>query len=111
MADGDDDDGDQGAFRFTDPLTSRDAAKSIKVGPIMWKILEYLQHQPIPRNGQEITDALEMVSITVVPRLAPMRRWELIVDVGTSVNPRSGRMQMAYMITDKGRKLLSKDAV
>lgn len=102
-----DDDDDQGAFRWDDPDTSKDAAASVKVGPIMWKILEYLQHQPIPRNGQEMADGLDIPTITVVPRLAPMRRKELIQLVGTSVNPHSGRMQGTYVISERGRKLLN----
>jgi hypothetical protein len=54
----DDDDEDQGAFRWTDPSTSRAAARSIKISRIMRMILEYLATLDDARNGWEISRAL-----------------------------------------------------
>jgi DNA-binding MarR family transcriptional regulator len=103
MIEGDDD--DQGAFRWTDPSTSRAAARSIKISRIMRMILEYLARLHDARNGWEISRALGMQTITAVPRLAPMRRWGLIQQIGERPGP-SNRAQKAYVITDRGRRLL-----
>ena len=99
-------DDDEGAFRWTDPETSRRAAKTIKVSRIMRLILQKLEPLREPRNGWELSRALEMQTITVVPRLAPMRRLRFIEHVGERPGP-SNRGQRAYIITDRGRQVLA----
>jgi hypothetical protein len=103
----DEDDDDQGAFRWSDPETSKKAARSIKVGPLVRRILKHLAPLQEPRNGWEMSKALELPTITVVPRLAPMRRNGLI----QLINKRPGPPpkfcdQGAYIITDVGRQAL-----
>jgi DNA-binding MarR family transcriptional regulator len=99
-------DDDEGGYRWSDPETSKEAARSFRVGPIMFAILETLARMPQPRNGWELSQMLQMPTITVVPRLAPLRRHGLIELVGTRPGP-SNRSQGAYIITAKGRGLLS----
>jgi hypothetical protein len=102
----DEDDDDQGAFRWDDPDTSKKAARSIKVGRIMRLILRYIEPQREPRNGWEMSKALDLPTITVVPRLAPMRRNGLIKVMGTRPGP-SNRGQVAYVITEMGKRVLN----
>lgn len=97
---------DEGEFRWTDPETSKEAARTIKVSRIMRLILEYLAPLRDPRNGWEMSQALDMQTITVVPRLAPMRRLGFIAEFGTRPGP-SNRSQIAYLITGKGRQVLA----
>lgn len=93
-----------GAWRDTDPATSEDAARSIDTTTIKLAILQALKEQA-PRNGWELSLALEMATISVVPRLAPMREDGWIVQLGTRPGP-TGRAQIAYALTDLGIKVL-----
>jgi DNA-binding MarR family transcriptional regulator len=99
-------DDDEGGYRDDDPETSKRAAKSFRPSAIMVEILQYLARMLTPKNGWEMSEALHYQTITVVPRLAPMRRRGLIEVVGTRPGP-SDRSQMAYVITPKGRGILS----
>jgi hypothetical protein len=106
MEDAEDD--EQGAFRWSDPETSKKAARAIKVGPIMRRILKYLSALQQPRNGWEMAKALDLPTITVVPRLAPMRRSGLIklMDETRPGPPPKFCGQQAYEITDLGRQVI-----
>jgi hypothetical protein len=98
---------DQGSFRFDDPATSVAAARSIKVGRIMRMIMTYLYQVKQPRNGWEMSEALELPTITVVPRLCPMRDDHGFIAVcGTRPGP-SGRAQLAYVLTAKGEAFIT----
>jgi len=100
---------EQGAFRFTDPSTSKRAARTVKVGPIMMKILRHLRAVGIPQNGAEISDALGMPTITVVPRLCPLRDdHRLIRQEGERINLKSGKAQIAYVLTERGIELIER---
>jgi predicted ArsR family transcriptional regulator len=93
---------DDGAFRNNDPSTSRAAARSINAALIRRRIMALLAAQTSPLNGFEISAALGLPTITVVPRLAPLRREGLIATAGTRPGP-SGREQIAYVATTLGR--------
>ena len=101
------DDVDTGEFRWTDPETSKAAARSIHVSRLQIIVLRHLaaRHDQ-PQNGWEMARDLKMQTITVVPRLAPLRRDGLIMSVGTRPGP-SNRSQHAYVITPRGRALLA----
>jgi DNA-binding MarR family transcriptional regulator len=97
-----DDDTDQGEFRWTDPETSKAAAKSISISRLQMIVLRHLAALGgLPQNGWEMSRDLKMQTITVVPRLAPLRRHGLIAQVGTRPGP-SNRSQIAYIITQRG---------
>jgi hypothetical protein len=111
MAMTDDEDDEQGSFRWNDPETSKRAARAIRVGPIMRRILKYLAPLQDARNGWEMSRALDMQTITVVPRLAPMRRNGLIRIVCKRPGPPPKFMpQDSYVITDAGRQMLEPPA-
>ena len=98
---------DEGGYRRDDPPTSKKAARGIRVGPIMRKILNALSHINHPLNGWEASCHLNLPTITVVPRLAPMRRLGLITETGTRPGPPPKMVdQIAYVISDRGRAVL-----
>jgi predicted transcriptional regulator len=92
--------GDGSSRRF-DPTTSKKAARSVDTSGIKYTILLWLRRKPNPLNGWELSKLMEMPTITVVPRLAPLRRGGFIIQDGTRPGP-SGRSQIAYVITSKG---------
>jgi predicted transcriptional regulator len=96
-----------GNWRDSDPHTSEDAAKSFNASAIKVKILGTLKTAQTPLNGWELAQRLGLPTITVVPRLAPMRRDEWIEQAGLRPGP-SNRQQIAYIITVKGREIISK---
>jgi hypothetical protein len=97
---------DGGAFRWHDPRTSRDAAKSINVTRLKLQIMLYLRRVDQPRNGWEISVGLGLPTITVVPRLCGLRRDELITVAGTRPGP-SMRSQIAYILSARAQIMLS----
>jgi hypothetical protein len=98
---------DYAPARDTDPQTSHMAAKTIKTRGIMWMILQYLSHLDEPRNGWEMSVALDLPTITVVPRLAPLRRQHAIRYEGPYRPGPSNRSQGAYVVTQKGLGILN----
>lgn len=98
-------DEDIGASRRVDPPTTKRAARSFKPSRIQLLILRYLEPLREPRNGWEMSKALDMATITVVPRLCKLRRLEFIEIVCERPGP-SNRGQDAYIITDRGRQAL-----
>ena len=96
---------DIGGWRGTDPPTSEEAAKSISTVTVKATVLLWLG-QRSPLNGWELSVLMKLPTITVVPRLAPLRRAGLIVQAGTRPGP-SGRQQIAYVLTEAGAKLLA----
>ena len=96
---------DIGGWRGTDPPTSEDAARSLSTVTIKATVLLWLAHQS-PLNGWELAVRMKLPTITVVPRLAPLRRAGLIVQQGTRPGP-SGRSQIAYVLTEVGAKLVA----
>ena len=99
---------DDGQFRSSDPPSSRAGARSIKASKIAREILEELSRCNHPLNGWELSQRLVKPTITVVPRLAPLRRAELIIHVGLRPGPPPKLIgQMAYVISDKGREVLA----
>ena len=95
---------DIGAWRKDDPETSEEAARSIDTSTIKIGILQAL-HEQAPLNGWEMSLKLELPTISVVPRLKPMRTDGWITLLGTRPGP-SGRAQNAYVISDLGEKVL-----
>jgi hypothetical protein len=104
------DDDDVGGYRSTDPSTSKDAAEAINTSDLEWKVLKALEHAPFMLNGFDLTQRMGYrQTITIVPRLAPLRRRGLIEIVGkTPGPPPKYRAQNAYVITLKGRAYLAR---
>src|SRR5262245_4241701 len=94
-----------GSWRSTDPVTSEEAARSIDASSIKFLILKELHEAGSPLNGWELSLLLEMPTITVVPRLCPMREDGWIVQMGERPGP-TNRAQIAYVITMLGRAVL-----
>ena len=99
---------DDGQFRSSDPPSSRAGARSIKASKIAKRILDELSRCNHPLNGWELSQRLVKPTITVVPRLAPLRRADLIIHVGLRPGPPPKLIgQMAYVIADRGREVLA----
>jgi hypothetical protein len=96
---------EEGGYRNTDPFTSKIAAGTIDTSRLQTLVLLVLDSARTPLNGWEISLKLRLPTITVVPRLAPLRRSHYIVMAGVRKGP-SNRMQLAYTISDKGRRML-----
>lgn len=96
---------ESGAYRNNDPNTSAEAAWSVDVTSLKFMVLRTLRGANTPLNGWELAVLMKLPTITVVPRLAPLRRDGYIVDVGVRPGP-SGRRQTAYVLTEQGRSLL-----
>src|SRR5215475_958976 len=92
--------------RERDPATSEAAAKSIKVSRLQLLVLRTLATARTPLNGWEIAVKNELPTISIVPRLAPLRRMGLIDAQGKRGGP-SGRDQIAYVISPAGSTLLT----
>jgi len=108
MSDDEDDDLFSYHARTFDPETAKSAGRAIKATGIMLQVLRYLLRTREPRNGWEMSQALEMPTITVVPRLAPLRRQGAIkIECNRAGPPPYNRAQLAYVITDKGRRILT----
>jgi hypothetical protein len=97
--------GEIGSWRDSDPSTSEEAARSIDATSIKYLILKELHETGSPLNGWELSVLLEMPTITVVPRLCPMRQGGWIMQQGERPGP-TNRAQIAYVITEVGRKIL-----
>jgi hypothetical protein len=98
---------DEGGYRRDDPPTAKKSARTVKVHAIKRKILDILSRINHPLNGWELSQHLNMPTISVVPRLAPMRRDGWIIEVGTRPGPPPKlKDQMAYVISDLGRAVL-----
>lgn len=99
---------DEGQFRSSDPPSSRAGARSVKVPRLMRLVLEELARCNHPLNGWELSQRLMLPTITVVPRLAPLRRREWIIPSGHRPGPPPKLIgQIAYIISDKGREVLA----
>lgn len=94
-----------GAWRKDDPDTSEEAARSVDATTIMLAILKELAPGP-SLHGEELSVLLRMPTISVVPRLAPMRRDGWIFKDGKRVAS-SGRQQTCYVISPLGLKVLT----
>ena len=96
-----------GAWRYTDPPTSEDAARSIDASTIKYAIMVVLRDRNTPLNGWEISRILGMQTISVVPRFKSMRDDGWIVQLGTRPGPGlHPRQQIAYVLTAFGHKLV-----
>ena len=90
-----------GSWRSTDPSTSEEAARVVDATGIKHAILDELRRATTPLNGWELSVLLKMPTISVVPRLCPMRTAGWIVQAGERPGP-TGRAQIAYMIAPPG---------
>jgi len=100
--------GRRGGYRWTDPQTAVDSAKTVNVMAREYDVLVLLSHQIEPRNGWEMSQELGWQTISVVPRLAPLRRKGMILHVGSRPGPPPKRKsQMAYIISPVGQRFLA----
>lgn len=97
----------RGRYRWNDPQTARDSGDSVNVAAREYDVLRMLATMTTPVNGWEMSLALGWSTISVVPRLAPLRRKEMITHVGERPGPPPHhKSQWAYVISDKGRRFL-----
>ena len=98
-----------GGFRWTDPATAIHAAMTVNVGKSEYAVMQVmLVANGRPINGWEISRALRWATISVVPRLAPLRRKGMIEQKGVRPGPPPTRKsQIAYVITTRGRAFMA----
>ena len=99
----------RGAWRWTDPATSEESAMTVNAGASEYAVLRVLAiADQRPMNGWEISEVLGWTTISVVPRLAPLRRKGMIEQRGLKPGPPPKRKsQIAYVITARGMAFLS----
>ena len=98
----------RGLARHTDPQTSHDAAKSVKVGQLQLVLLQELRSS----EGRGLTiKELRLVSQipmeSISPRFAPLRKMGLIMDTGERRQNPGGRKGIVWDITGFGLKVLA----
>lgn len=113
-----------GGVRFSDPDTSHSAASSIDAARLEWMVLEQMA-APVAEGVVgwtcwELSQALGMTHQTVSPRFAPLVKKGAIVDSGDrrpglapqgfkkDGAPRSGRMQIVWVLTGKRPRTLGR---
>ena len=99
----------RGGYRWTDPSTSRDSAHSVDASAREYDVLRMLSGYPEqPLNGWEMSNIMQWPTITVVLRLAPLRRKGMIEQRGhRSGPPPNLKSQIAYLITPYGLAFLA----
>ena len=99
----------RGGWRWTDPSTSRDSAHSVDASAREYDVLRMLSRYPTqPLNGWEMSQIMRWPTITVVPRLAPLRRKGMIEERGRRPGPPPHlKSQIAYVITPRGEAFLA----
>lgn len=97
-----------GAWRWTDPQTAKESGLSINASAREYDVLRMLADQPGPLNGWEMSLVMRWPTITVVPRLAPLRRKGMIVQRATRPGPPPNhKAQIAYVVTPYGLAFLA----
>ena len=72
-----------GLARNTDPITSHEAAASVKTSPLQSIILEVFRANPRGLTQDELADKLPNIPLnTLSPRLAPLVRKGLLQPIG-----------------------------
>jgi DNA-binding transcriptional ArsR family regulator len=87
---------DPALARRTDPSTSHEAAKSVDPTPLETRIYRCLQ---LLRGGATASELVDLTGLnwnTLSPRLAPLRRKNLIRDSGKRRKGPSGRSQIVW---------------
>lgn len=82
-----------GAYRHTDPETSKEAAK-FDVTKLEGEVYAVLRDRP--STAEEIAQALGKALPTITPRFAPLIRKGLIYDTGERRPGASGRSRIVY---------------
>lgn len=99
----------RGGYRWTDPYTARDSAETVDTTAREYDVLTMLkQHRGQLLNGWEMSKLLGWTTISVVPRLCPLREKGLIEQRGTRPGPPPAhKAQLAYQISAKGLAFIS----
>lgn len=98
----------RGGFRWTDPGTAIDSAMTVNVAAREYDVLRMLAHQKSPLNGWEMSQVMGWSTISVVPRLCPLREKGMILHVGVRPGPPPKfKLQMAYVISVRGQAFLT----
>jgi hypothetical protein len=101
----------RGGYRWTDPATAVASAMSVNVAAREYDVLRLLSHPRLagqPINGWEMARLLDWSTISTVPRIAPLRRKNMIEKVGVRRGPPPMcKKQDAYVITPRGRAFLA----
>lgn len=97
----------RGLARRTDPATSHEAARAVKVGKLQLIVLQELRSS----GGGLTIKELKLVSSTpmesISPRFAPLRKNGLIMDTGERRQNPGGRKGIVWDITGLGLRVLS----
>lgn len=93
-----------GRARSADPLTSKDAAKSVKAGTQRARILLALTEAPNGLNGWEAAERCGIFRVHgATTRLEELEALGMVRRDGTTRATDSGKQALVFFITDAGR--------
>lgn len=87
----------EGAARRRDPETSKKAARTVRVGSLMEKVLNAIRCAPAGMTIEEISVQLDMSIVSVSPRMAPLTRRQFIKSSGHTRKNSSGHEATVYV--------------
>jgi hypothetical protein len=101
----------RGGYRWTDPATAVASAMSVNVAEREYDVLCLLAHPKLdgkPINAWEMSVLLGWTIVSLSPRIAPLRRKNMIDKMGQRPGPPPAcKTQDAYVITPRGRAFLA----
>ena len=87
-----------GAYRWSDPDTSIEAAESIDATRLEGIVLATLAQHPAGLTSEEIADDNSIRLASITPRMAPLERKELVVRTDEKRPGASGRDRYVYKL-------------
>jgi DNA-binding MarR family transcriptional regulator len=99
-----------GGYRADDPDTSVEAAHSLGIEELKYAILTVMRDAGTPLNCSEIGDLMGVERDTVSPRFISLRNMGLVEPAGLRPGP-TGRSQIAYVLTARGRAAVAQRPV
>lgn len=100
-----------GGYRWSDPTTAVSSAMSVNVAEREFDVLRLLAHPRLtdnPINAWEMSVLLRWTIVSLSPRIAPLRRKNMIEKSGRRPGPPPAfKIQDAYVITPRGRAFLA----
>jgi len=103
---------DHGLARKSDPETSHEAAKEVKIGPLQIAVLRTLraseQLDPPGLTMNQVVEISGRPNESITPRFRPLAKKGLIYNTGEKRRNPSGKLAIVWRITKRGRRILDR---
>lgn len=93
----------EGAARKRDPETSKKAAREVRAGTLMAKVLGAIRASTVGMTIEEISTQCGLSVVSVSPRMKPLELRKLIQKSGKTRRNSSGYEATVYVATRKDR--------